>query len=563
MDMTGGDILLRCLANEGVKFIFGLPGGQIAPILDAVCRWGKEEDIQTISMRHEQACAHAADAWARITGEMGVCLATVGPGAADLVPGITAAWADSSPVLAITGQVWNEEMGKGATQGDLDQINLFKPITKWNKQITNTDEIQEAAYIAFRTAFEGCPGPVHLDITADALVEKMDLDVNAFLKPSQYRPVKYSVFDPNLLKQAVEMLLKAERPLIVAGGGVMLGEAWSELQQFAEFLDIPVATTLSGTGALPSDHDLYVPLIYPFFKAMHDADVVLLIGSKMGGDLRLGQPPLWNEPELQQLIQIDIDEAQIGKNRRIDLGIVGEAKIALKALLEIAQKEVKNPRPEYEWVTMLKDYTRKDWQKEETKYDGKVPIKPQFLAKEIGKFLSDDSIVVLDGGDITVYGLQYIRKFRPRSFLMSSGMGHLGFGLPAAIAAKLARPEAQICALQGDGAFMFNVQELETAKRYNLPIVNVIANNGTWGMIRNCQKIAFKKRFIDVDFGIVDYVKLAEAFGGYGEHVEQPEDIQGALKRAFESNLPAIVDVVVDRNETPIGDSINYAKYVR
>ena len=563
MDMTGGDILLRCLVNEGVKFIFALPGGQIAPILDAVCRWGKEADIQTISMRHEQACAHAADAWARITGEIGVCLATVGPGAADLVPGITAAWADSSPVLAITGQVWNEEMGKGATQGDLDQINLFKPITKWNKQIKSTEEIQKTTYTAFKTAFEGCPGPVHLDISTDALVEKMDLDINAFLKPSQYRPVVHSTSDPTLLKQAVEMLLKAERPLIVAGGGVMLGEAWSELQQLAEFLNIPVATSLRGTGAIPSDHSLYVPLIYPFFKAMHDADVILLIGSKVGGDLRLGQPPLWNDENLQKVIQIDIDALQIGKNRKAALGIVGDAKLALRTLHEIAQKKLQNPRPEYEWVRMLRDYTRKDWQKEENKYDGKIPIKPQYLAKEIGKFLSDESVIILDGGDITVYGLQYIRKFRPRSFLMSCAMGHLGFGLPAAIAAKLARPDAQVCALQGDGAFMFNVQELETAKRYNLSIVNVIGNNGSWAMIRNCQKIAFKRRFIDVDFGVVDYVKLAEAFGCYGERVEKPEEIQGALKRAFESNLPAIVDVVIDRNETPIGDSINYAKYVR
>jgi len=266
---------------------------------------------------------------------------------------------------------------------------------------------------------------------------------------------------------------------------------------------------------------------------------------------------------VQKLIQIDIDAGQIGKNRSADLGIVGDAKRALKGLLEIAQHKLKAPRSEYAWVKMLKEYAAQDWQKEENKYNGKIPIKLQFLGKEVGNFLSKNSVVILDGGDLTVYGLQYIRKFQPRSFLMSCAMGHLGFGLPAAIAAKLARPQAQVCAFQGDGAFLFNVQELETAKRYNLPIVNVIGNNGCWGMICNCQKIAFKRRFIDVDFGVVDYVKLAEAFGYYGERVDKPEDIQGALKRAFESNHPALVDVIIDRNETPIGDSINYAKYVR
>lgn len=563
MEINGGDILLRSLQNESVKFIFGLIGGQIAPIFDAVCRWGKEEGINTISMRHEQAAAHAADAWARITGEVGVCLATVGPGAADLVPGITAAWADSSPVLAITGQVWNEEIGKGATQGDLDQIGLFKPITKWNKLIKNPDEIQDAVSTAYRIALEGCPGPVHLDISTDTLIEKREIDMDSFIKPNLYRTFARPGADPLLLKQAVELMLQAERPLIVTGGGVLISEAWNEMLQFAEFLNIPVATSLRGTGSIPSDHQLYVPLIYPFFKAMHDADVVLLIGSKIGGDLRLGKPPLWNEVDHQKLIHIDIDPKQIGKIRQADLGIVSDAKLALNGMLEIAKGLIKNPREEYEWVKMLREYTDKDWKKEENKYAKKIPIKPQQLAIETGKFLSKNSIIALDGGDLTVYGLQYIRKFQPRTFLMSCGMGHLGFGLPAAIAAKLARPDAQVCAFQGDGAFLFNVQELETAKRYNLPIVNIIGNNGCWGMIANCQKIAFKKRYIDVDFGTIDYVKLAEAFGGYGEHVEKPEDIQGALERAFESNLPAIVDVVIDRNETPIGDSVNYSKYIR
>ena len=562
MEMNGGDILLRQLHNEGVKFIFTLPGGQIAPISDAVYRWGKEEGIDTIAMRHEQACGHAADAYARVTGTVGVCLATAGPGAADLVPGVSAAWADNTPLIAITGNVWNAELGKSATQGDLDQIGLFKPITKWSKFIQYPNEMQQAVKTAFRHALSGPPGPVHLDITTDALIDRIEVDIESFTEPNSYRTNARPAADPLLLKHAAKMILKAERPIFVAGGGVMMAEAWMELQELAEYLQIPVTNSLRGTGAISDDHYLYVPLIYPFFKGMHEADVVVLFGSKMGGDLTFGNPPLWGESD-QKLIHVDIDSKQIGKNRTADIGIVADVKLALQGLLKIVKELVKNPRSEYNWVIYLKDYKEKDRKRDDKKFSAKIPIKPQHLALEIGKFIDKNSIIILDGGDITVFGLQYVRVFQPRSFLMSCGMGHLGFGIPAAIGAQLARPNAQVVVLQGDGAFMFNIQELETAKRYNLPIINVIANNSCWGMIRNCQKIAFQKRFIDVDFGGVDYVKLAEAFGCYGERVEKPEEIKGALKRAFDSNLPSIIDVVVDMKETPMGDSVNYARYVR
>ena len=558
---TGGDLLVQALVNENVRFIFGVPGGQLLPIYDAIYQWGREQGIDTIMMRHEQAAAHAADAWARVTGTIGVCMGTVGPGATHMLPGVATAWSDSIPVLVITPQVTLDQMDTGFLQGDLDQLTIYRPVVKYQKQIIQRERIIEYVQKAFREAYSGRPRPVHLDIPAEILAGTTD-KVIACPEPCHYRSLSHPSGDPRLVEQAVMALLNAEKPLVVAGGGIISAKAEPELQEFVEYLKIPLTASVMGSSGILKGTSCYVGgpgiIAAPIQKALTETDLVLALGARFGLSLGFGKAPLW--PENLSVIQIDIDPAEIGKNRPVSLGIPGDCKLVLQQMLELVKRQKEKVEEESDWLKSLKEARNKYWaSKQKLLTSDKVPIRAERLIYEIIQFLDEDAIVIVDGGDIAAYAFEQIQMDTPRKLLQAAGMGHLGTSLPYCLGAKLAAPNRQVCAISGDGSIMINIQELETAKRYNLPFICVVANNSCWGMIKSGQKFAYKKRFIDVDFSPTNFGTIAQGFGCYGEQITEPAEIRPALQRARDSNLPAIVDVVIEfttPDTTKLGISI-------
>jgi acetolactate synthase-1/2/3 large subunit len=553
--LTGGEVLKRCLVEENVRYVFGVPGDQLYPILDAIYQ---DKRIEFITMRHEAAAAHAADAWARVTGEPGVCLGTVGPGAANLIGGTYAAYADSIPMVVITAQnqSWRSYPDHGSTQA-LDQLSLFKAVTKWNSVVSHWRRIPELAQCAFRTARSGRPGPVHLDFPSDILYQTGEESEAKILHPSGYRAVERPVGDVSLVDQAARMLVGAKAPLIHAGGGVLRSRASRELIELAEYLQVPVTTSTTGRGAIPEDHPLCLIPACPgtgALVAQVEADVVLLVGGRLGDLEMWGQPPLaWGEPARQKMIQVDISEDMIGLNRQVHIGIVGDAKSTLRALLEAVKKHT----PRREESASLVDYKQveKGWLQgfEEMSRSESVPIHHLRLIREVREFFPRDAIMVVDGGNTTVWCLYLNRVYEPNTYLSSASgdSGHLGSGIPYAIAAKLAAPSRQVYCITGDGAFGFNIQDLETASRLKLPLTFVVANDSAWGMIRSGQTLAYSRRHIGVDLSDIRYDRVAQAMNCYGERVTEPSEIRPALQRAANSGLPAVLDVVVDREAVP------------
>ena len=553
----GADLLVRCLIEEDVRFVFGVPGGQLCPILDAIRRLGADTGLQFIMTRHEQAAAHMADAYARVTGQPGVCLGTVGPGAADLVPGVYAAWADSIPLVVLTAQnqTWKSYPERGSMQS-LDQTGLFAPITKWGARVTHWQRIPELVQRAFRTAVTGRPRPVHLDLHVDVLVvtgDEASLPL-APAPPARYRPGDGPTALPDLVEAAAQMLVQAERPLIHPGGGVLRAGAWDEVRALAEYLSAPVTASQGARGVLPEDHPLcLITNSYAALGAQAMADLVLLVGGRLGDLDFWGQPPFWGEPGAQKLVQIDIEPENVGLNRPVDLALVGDARAVLRALLE-AVKRLTAPLPERpemaEYAAALEAWLA-PFHKQAA--SDRRPIHPLRLVHEVRATFPREAICVVDGGNTAVWAHYLNRIYAPRTFLWAADSGHLGTALPYAIGAKLARPGQAVYALCGDGAFALNMQELETAARLKLPLVIVIANDRQWGMIKATQMANYDAGYIGVDFDDVRYDQVAQACGCFGERVEDPNQIAPALERAIASGKPAVVDVLVDpwANLTP------------
>ena len=543
--LTGGDLLVEALVKENVRFIFGIPGGQLLPIYDAIYRWGREQGIDTIMMRHEQAAAHAADAWARVTGSLGVCMGTVGPGATHMVPGIAAAYSDSIPILVITPQIISRQFDIGALQGDVDQLALFRPIVKFQKQITKTERIPEYVQKAIREALLGRPRPVHLDIPADVLGKSIEGEV-VCREPCEYRPMSNPAADPILVEQAVNALLKAQKPLVIVGGGVVHAKAAEILREFAEYLKVPIIATVMGSSSISKGSSTYIGLgvfSSPTIRAINESDFILALGTRFAVSLGYGKPPIW--PEEKNIIQVDIDTAEIGKNRPISMGILGDCKAVLQQMLALIQKKKPAAKEESDWLKGLREARKKYWQSKDAFMNSdEIPIRNERLVHEVDKFLDDNAILIIDGGDISLYALEQLQFNTPRQLLQSVGMGHLGTSIPYAIGAKLAAPDRQVCTVSGDGSIMMNIQELSTASALNLPFICVIANNSAWGQIKSGQKYYFKKRFIDTDLPETNFAEIAKAFGCHGERVTDPSEIRPALERAKASNRPAIVDVV-------------------
>ncbi len=544
--INGGDLLVKSFLQEEIKYLFGIIGGQFLTMFDAVYKWGREKGIETVMFRHEQAAAHAADAWARVTNKPGVCFGTVGPGATQLVPGVGAAWSDNIPMIVLVPQVNSKFADSFTLQGNLDQMTMFKPITKYQKSIRTIEEIPSAVQKVFREATSGRPRPVLLEIYEDAFLSEKEESEIPIMSPDQYRCFDKPAASNVLVKKALDMLKKAEKPLIVSGGGVSRAEGWEELQELAEYLKIPVMTTLMGIGTISSKSESFIGTTIngPGLKAGPEADVVLALGCKFTYIMAHGEEPFWSNS--QKMIQVDIDPSIIGRAKPITLGIVSDCRQFLTQILDEAKKGQKVEQSE--WLNELAK-TRQEYidtiMKKATK--DKIPILPQRLVKDVLEFMDEDAIFINDGGDIACYSIEQIDFYKPRpplSFLQAIGMGHLGTSVGYGIGAKLAKPDKQVISISGDGSFLMNIQDLETAVRLGLKnLIFVIANNSAWGMLKSGQKLFVAKHYIDVELPNFDFAKCAEGFGCFGEVVTDPNEIKPALERAKNSGKPAVIDV--------------------
>ena len=547
--INGGDVFIKCLLKENVKYMFGIPGGQFLNMYDAIYRWGREQGIETVLFRHEAAAAHAADAWARVTNTPGICFGTVGPGALNLIAGVGAAWADNIPLITIVPQVISKFQDSFTLQGNLDQITMYKPVTKYQKSVRKIEEIPDAVHKAFREAMGGRPQPVLLEFFEDAFLEEIEEDNIQIFDLERYRSIDKPSINDKLIKSALALILKAEKPLILSGGGISRSGAWKELREFAEYLQIPVITTVMGIGTITNESRCLMGagVAGPGLRIAPEADVILALGCKFSYTLGHGEEPFWKNS--QELIQVDIDPSIIGRAKPITLGIVGDCRQFLIQILNEVKKSKKVDKREWlEELVQTRQNTINKINKKVSK--DKIPIMTKRLIKDVLESIDDDAIFIMDGGDIAISVVEQIDWYKirpPLSTLVAVGMGQLGTAVPYGIGAKLAKPDKQVVAIAGDGAFMINIQDLETAVRLNLRnLIYVIGNNNAWGMIKSGQKLFMGKRYIDVDLPEFNYAKCAEGFGCYGEVVTDPNEIKPAFERAKNSGKPAVLDIKID-----------------
>lgn len=546
--ITGGELLIKCLLNEGISKVFGIPGGQMTTYIDAIARLGPTEGIEFVMTRHESACANMADAWYRVTGDLAVCTGTIGPGASNMIAGMESAMSDNIPVLAITPQIHSDRSYpfKGSQQ-QLDQMTLYRAVTKWNALVNRWDRIPELVAMAIREAFSGKPGPVHLDIPVDVLFETGDEESLRLVDPKKSRSWGRPQADPGFVEKAAELLAGAERPAVHAGAGVLRSVAWEELKELVEYLNVPMAPTVGGRGVMSEEHPLcMMPASGGAIASMAGSDVVFAVGCTFSELDFWGDPPFWATPDAQKVIHADIDPSSIGLNREVDVPLVGDAKAVLKQLLDAVKERTKkvSEREFTANIQGIEQMTRAGID-EMAKSDA-TPIHPLRLVKEVTEFFGEDSILAVDGGNMALWCAMGTRVYRPRSYLWPAGSGHLGTGLPMAMGAKMAAPDRPVYIMHGDGAFMFSVAELETASRLGLPVIDIVGNDRSFGMIKAAQDMAFEQRYCGVDFTDTRLDKIAEAMGCFGVRVTEPDKIKDALDKAVASGKPAVLDVVLD-----------------
>jgi len=538
MKMTGAEALLECLRRESVEVIFGYPGGALLPIYDVLY---DVKDIRHVLVRHEQGAAHAADGYARASGKAGVCLATSGPGGTNLVTGIATAYMDSVPIVAITGQVPTFAIGRDAFQ-EADITGITMPITKHNYLVTKAESIPEVIREAFHIATTGRPGPVLIDFPRDMQTAELEFEWPETMELRGYRPVKTG--HVKMVERAAKLIDGAERPLVYAGGGVNSGDAQAELVALAERADMPVTTTLLAKGSFPENHELYLgmPGMHGTAYAnygLHEADVIVAVGTRFD-DRVTGKLDMFGRNA--EFIHIDIDPAEIGKNVRPALPIVGDAKIVLGAL---AKKVSRKRHPEWR-------KTIEEWKKQYPmawKGDG---LKPQMVVQEIYKATKGKAVIVTEVGQNQMWAAQWYPCTETHQFLTSGGLGTMGYGLPAAIGAQVARPDRVVWNIAGDGSIQMNIQEMATAVADKIPVKIAVLNNGYLGMVRQWQTLFFKNRlsYTDIAVGTPDFVKLAEAYGAVGLRVTKESEVKAAIKKAMSvKDKPCLIDFRVTRDE--------------
>ncbi len=533
--VTGGRLVVDALKKEGVEYIFSLSGGHINPIYQACLDTG----IKVIDTRHEQAAAHMAEAWGKLTRRPGVCVVTAGPGFTNAITGVANARASNTPMIVIAGRSGLAETEKLALQ-ELEQIDIIRPLIKWGRVVYEPHRLYEFTAMAFRHAMTGRPGPVFLEIPTDIMhkqVEEKDA-----VRPEGYRPKFQPGSSKDGVTQALEMLRQAKKPAIIAGSGAYFSGADEELKKFVELTDIPVFTSLMGRGLL-SDNDpqcFGLPMMGGA-DIMQNADVIMVLGSRLGLYLGYGQAPLF--PADAKMIQVDIEGSEIGRNRKIDLGLVGDIKEVLKDMIELFDV---SPFSHKDYLDSISTPARDSRQNIRNLSVASGKFNQARIMKEINEFLDPDAVVVADGGDTFVATLMGADVSLPGHFLAYGDFGCLGVGIPFGLAAKLRHPDKQVLVTMGDGSAGINLMEFHTAVRFNLPIVMVVFNDQAWGMIRNSQKVYGPDRIVGCELGEVSYEKVVEALGGYGERVDKADDIKPALKRAFASGKPACINVYIE-----------------
>ena len=546
--MSGAKAVVESLERQNVKEIFGIIGGTIMPVYDALYDSTK---IRHILCRHEQCAAHAADGYARASGKAGVCMATSGPGATNLVTGIANAYMDSSPVVAITGQVpadgpnTSYMIGRDAFQ-EADIIGITTPITKHNYQVREAAEIPVTVKTAFYIATTGRPGPVLIDLPKDVQNAVAEMDFSDKIEIRGYKPPS----DPHPLqiKKAAELLVKAEKPLILAGGGVITANASPELLQIAELLMAPVATTFMGKGAFPEIHPLSLGNIgmhgNPVAnKLLLETDVLLAVGTRFADR---STARLDSFCPVAKKIHIDIDAAEIGKNISVDVPIVGDAKVSLKALYDSLIKQLKK-KESSAWIKRVKEAKE---QINSVANGGTKDLKPQTLLPELRKLLPENAIVTTEVGQNQMWAALYFKVLKPRTFISSGGLGTMGFGFPAALGAKVACPDRPVVDIAGDGSFIMTEQELATSVMEDIPVTVIVLNNSVLGMVAQWQRMFCNRRYIAVNLGKVpDFVKLAEAYGAQGFHVGSIGEFSKAVKEGLKSKVTTVIDVPISSEE--------------
>jgi acetolactate synthase-1/2/3 large subunit len=558
--MSGAKILLECLGREGVDVIFGYPGGVTLPFYDALY----ENPIRHVLVRHEQNAAFAAQGYARSTGKVGVCCATSGPGATNLVTGLVDAMMDSIPIVALTGQVSTKLIGTDAFQ-EADTFGITRSATKHNYLVKNIKDLPAVIHEAFYIAASGRPGPVLVDVTKDV-----------FMGNAYYEPVNsihlpgYKVYTEGhtgQIRRAAQMMLEAERPLVYAGGGIVLGNAHEELRAIVELLDVPSVCTLMGLGGLPSDHPNFIsmPGMHGSFAAnmaMSGADLLIALGvrfdDRVTGRLAAFAPHA-------KIIHVDIDPAEISKNRNADLPIVGDLKNVLPKLCANVQ-EIRSETGDQERPALKRWWKQiRDWKAEHPLKPvfSTSEIKPQHLMAEIDRISQGRAIVTTDVGQHQMWAAQLIRYNAPRLWINSGGLGSMGFGLPSAIGAQFANPDQLVFSIVGDGGFQMSLPELATLMNYGLPVKIIVMNNGYLGMVRQWQELFYNNRLCSVTLdSFPEPEQLAGAYGFKGRTVEQPSELADALKEAIEYNGPYLLNVRVTPTENvypmvPAGGAIN------
>ncbi|MDP9023675.1 MAG: acetolactate synthase large subunit [Actinomycetota bacterium] len=546
MQVTGAQAVMRSLEELGVEVVFGLPGGAILPAYDPLL----DSSVRHILVRHEQGAVHMAEGYAHATGKVGVTIVTSGPGATNLVTGLTDALMDSVPVLAITGQVPTAAVGSDAFQ-EADVTGITMPCTKHNEMVAQPERIPGAIKEAYHIAGSGRPGPVLVDIPKDVLNATLEWGWPEHLDLPGYRPTIRG--HGKMVRDAIDLISRSRRPVVYAGGGLVRAGAEQEVRELADLLELPVVTTLMARGVFPDRHELCLGMPgmhgeWTAVMAMQEADLLIALGARFDdrvtGKLSAFAPHA-------RIIHVDIDPAEIGKNRPVDVPIVGDAKVVVGQLVDIARKAGDAAKPDTaEWRAQLRTWRNEHplrWEQ-----DDAGPLKPQTAIRAIGERFGDEAIYVAGVGQHQMWASQLLAFSAPRTWINSGGLGTMGFAVPAAIGAKVGRPDRRVVAIDGDGCFQMTLQELATAKQHDIPVVFAVINNGFLGMVRQWQELFYDGRFSEVELppDLPDLVKLADAYGIPGFRASTVAEMVPILDKAYEiTDQPVLIDVRVDPTE--------------
>jgi len=546
--LNGSDILVRCLQAENVKYIWGYPGGAVLYIYDALY---KQDSIEHVLVRHEQAAVHAADGYARATGEVGVALVTSGPGVTNAITGIATAYMDSIPMVVITGQVPTAAIGLDAFQ-ECDTVGITRPIVKHNFLVKDVADLAETMKKAFHIARSGRPGPVVVDIPKDVSLKTTAFHYPESVEMRSYNPVRKG--HGGQIRKAVQLLLTAKRPYIYTGGGVILGEASNELRELVNLLGYPSTSTLMGLGAIPASDKTFLGMLgmhgtYEANMTMQHADVVIAVGARFD-DRVIGNPKHFAQVE-RKIIHIDIDPSSISKRVKVDIPIVGDVKDVLIEMIAQIKESTQRAEPKAidAWWSQINEWKKRECLKFKTSTE---VIKPQAVVEKLAELTKGtDYYITSDVGQHQMFAAQYSKFEEPRRWINSGGLGTMGVGLPYAMGIKLAKPDADVFCITGEGSIQMCIQELSTCKQYNTPVKVIALNNRYLGMVRQWQQLEYSGRYSHSYMdALPDFVKLAEAYGHVGLLIERPGDVEGALKEAIKlKDRTVFLDIRTDPTE--------------